>query len=124
MSLGFIPDDLIPQILPSLPVKSLLRFKCVSNSWNTLISDPTFEKIHLMKSKTSPNPQLTLISNHVKPSVDSDWSIIPYPVSRLIDNPSDTFVADSYYLLNLKDKEWSMAGSCNGFICLLIALII
>ncbi|KAL5072769.1 hypothetical protein RYX36_011753 [Vicia faba] len=40
----FIPDDLIPQILPSLPVKSLLRFKC--------------------------------------------------------------------------DKEWSMAGSCNGLICL------
>ncbi|XP_058732562.1 F-box/kelch-repeat protein At3g23880-like [Vicia villosa] len=114
----FFPNDLVTEIIPFLPVKSLLRFKCVSNFWNTLISDPTFANLHLKKSKTSSNPQFTLITNHVKPSVDSDWSIIPYPISHLVNNPSATFVADSHYLLNLKDKEWSMAGSCNGLICL------
>lgn len=114
----FIPEDLISQIISSLPVKSLVRFKCVSNFWNILIDDPTFVKLHLKKSKSSPNQQFTLITNHVKPSVGRDWSIIPYPISSLVDNPSATFVADSHYLLNLKDKEWSMAGSCNGLICL------
>ncbi|XP_058732563.1 F-box/kelch-repeat protein At3g23880-like [Vicia villosa] len=67
----FFPDDLIIQVIPFLPVKSLLRFKCVSNSLNTLIADPTFANLHLKKSKTSPNTQFTLITNHVKPSVDT-----------------------------------------------------
>lgn len=114
----FVSLDLITDIISFLPVKSLLRFKCVSNSLNTLITDPTFANLHLKKSKTSSSPQFTLITNHVKPSVDSDWSIVPYPISGLVDDPSATFVADSHYLLNLKNNEWSMAGSCNGLICL------
>ncbi|CAL5210722.1 unnamed protein product [Lathyrus oleraceus] len=115
----FLSDDLISEIISLLPVKPLLRFKCVSNSWNTLISSPTFVKLHLKRSATSSNTQFTLITNHIKCIFkDEDWSIIPYPINSLIDNPSATFVADSHYLLNLKDKEWSMAGSCNGLICL------
>ncbi|KAL5098071.1 hypothetical protein RYX36_002398 [Vicia faba] len=116
----FFPDDLIIEIITLLAVKPLLRFKCVSNSWNTLISNPTFVKLHLKKSKTSPNQKFTLITNHLKPlegdySFDSDWSMVPYPISCLLDNPSATFIVDSYYLL---DKEYSIAGSCNGLICL------
>ncbi|KAL5072686.1 hypothetical protein RYX36_011670 [Vicia faba] len=121
----FVPHDLITEIISLLPVKPLVRFKCVSNSWNTLISDPTFVKFHLKKSKSSPNPQFTLITKHYKLiafrsaydfDYDCDWSIITYPISRLIDNPSATFVADSYHLLN--NKYFSMVGSCNGLICL------
>ncbi|CAK8574770.1 unnamed protein product [Lathyrus sativus] len=117
----FFSADLITEIISLLPVKPLLRFKCVSNSWNTLISDPIFVKLHLKRSTTSPNPQFTLITNHLKPSEGdysfvSDWSLVPYPISRLLDNPSATFVVDSYYLLD--SKESSIAGSCNGLICL------
>ncbi|XP_058734434.1 F-box/kelch-repeat protein At3g23880-like [Vicia villosa] len=117
----FFPEDLITEIISLLPVKPLLRFKCVSNSWNTLISDPSFVKFHLKRSTTSPNPQFTLITNHLKPlrgdySFESDWSMVPYPISRLLDNPLATFVVDSYYLLD--NKESSIAGSCNGLICL------
>ncbi|KAL3506323.1 hypothetical protein ACH5RR_031705 [Cinchona calisaya] len=42
-----IPDDLIEQILLKLPVKSLLRFKCVSKSWFSLISSKQFIQNHL-----------------------------------------------------------------------------
>ena len=77
------------------PVKSLLRFKCVSNPWNTLISDPNF-----VKSK-SQNPQFKLITQHENGEFDD--SIIPYPIPRLLDNPSFTLVADPHSLLNEKD---------------------
>ncbi|OEL25973.1 hypothetical protein BAE44_0013003 [Dichanthelium oligosanthes] len=35
-----LPHDLVVEILSRLPAKSLCRFKCVSRSWRTLISDP------------------------------------------------------------------------------------
>ncbi|XP_057436199.1 F-box/kelch-repeat protein At3g23880-like [Lotus japonicus] len=41
-----LPIDLIPLILVRLPVRSLLRFKCVCKSWRSLISDPEFGKSH------------------------------------------------------------------------------
>ena len=41
-----LPDELLIQILLRLPVKSLLRFKGVSKSWLSLISDPHFAKSH------------------------------------------------------------------------------
>ncbi|KAI5440943.1 hypothetical protein KIW84_010421 [Lathyrus oleraceus] len=57
-----VPDELIAEVLSLLKVKSLLRLKCVSKSWNKLISDPFFVKIHFHKS--SLNTDLTLFSAH------------------------------------------------------------
>jgi hypothetical protein len=45
-----IPQDLIPEILSHLsrlPVKSLVRLQCVSNSWFALINEQRFIKMHL-----------------------------------------------------------------------------
>ncbi|KAK2378764.1 F-box/kelch-repeat protein [Trifolium repens] len=122
-----VPDDLFAEFLSLLPVKSLLRFKCVSNSWNTLISDPNFVKFHLKKSK-SHNPHFTLVTYHSKEikgespygsddEFEIDYSIIPYPISSFLDNPSFTLFADHHYLLNEKDCS-RIAGFCNGLICL------
>ncbi|XP_012843206.1 PREDICTED: putative F-box protein At3g16210 [Erythranthe guttata] len=41
-----LPADMIEFILSKLPVKSLLRFKSVCKSWNTIISDPVFIRNH------------------------------------------------------------------------------
>ncbi|TQD90885.1 hypothetical protein C1H46_023564 [Malus baccata] len=42
-----IPTDIIClQILPRLPSKSLMRFKCVCKSWSSLIRNPSFADIH------------------------------------------------------------------------------
>lgn len=37
-----IPNDLIEEIVKLLPVKSLMRFKCVSKNWLSIITDPSF----------------------------------------------------------------------------------
>ncbi|XP_019266477.1 PREDICTED: F-box/kelch-repeat protein At3g23880-like [Nicotiana attenuata] len=38
-----VPNEIIIIILSNLPVKSLLRFKCVSKPWNSWISSPKFQ---------------------------------------------------------------------------------
>ncbi|KAL7081401.1 hypothetical protein ACP275_14G037600 [Erythranthe tilingii] len=54
-SISNLPPEIIEIILSKLSVKSLLRFKSVSKSWNTTISDPVFIRKHLRNSNTSPN---------------------------------------------------------------------
>lgn len=47
-----LPNDIIvSHILPKLPVKSLVRFKCVCKSWRSLICNPSFSDQHLALSK-------------------------------------------------------------------------
>ncbi|XP_050208718.1 F-box protein CPR1-like [Mercurialis annua] len=45
-----VPIDVICDILSYLPVKSVLRFRCVSKSWYSLINDSHFKKSHLHQS--------------------------------------------------------------------------
>ncbi|KAK7261466.1 hypothetical protein RIF29_27779 [Crotalaria pallida] len=44
-------DDLVNEILARLPVKSLLRFKCVDRSWDSLLKTPNFITKHLKLHK-------------------------------------------------------------------------
>ncbi|CAJ2670596.1 unnamed protein product [Trifolium pratense] len=76
-----ITYDLITEILLLLSVKTMMRLKSVSKSWNTLISDPTFIEQHLKKSLQ--NPQLILIS-------DPSSGVVSFPMHRLLQNPSST----------------------------------
>ncbi|MCD9638809.1 hypothetical protein HAX54_022965 [Datura stramonium] len=46
-----LPKAMIEEILSCLPVKSLLRFKCVSKYWNSITLDPQFISLH---SENSP----------------------------------------------------------------------
>ncbi|KAH0663703.1 hypothetical protein KY290_029654 [Solanum tuberosum] len=55
-------EEIIIGILSRQSVKSLLRFKCVSKSWNTLISEPYFIKKHLNTHAKNQNSQKLLIT--------------------------------------------------------------
>ncbi|KAI3932272.1 hypothetical protein MKW98_024992 [Papaver atlanticum] len=46
-----LDEDIVCDILSRLPVKSLLRFKCVSKRWCSLIQDPYFVDLHFARSK-------------------------------------------------------------------------
>jgi hypothetical protein len=58
VSAVILPDELIVEIFTLLPVKPLIRFRCVNKFFKTLISDPYFVQMHLNKS--SRNWQLAL----------------------------------------------------------------
>ncbi|XP_058741152.1 F-box/kelch-repeat protein At3g23880-like [Vicia villosa] len=106
----FLPNELIADILSRLRVKYLMQMKCVSKSWNTLISDSMFIKMHLNQS--SLNPQFSLIY-----SQNNDHSFVSFPVSLLWENRSINISHDPYYQLNDKSCE-EIVGSCNGLVCL------
>ncbi|XP_048133133.1 F-box/kelch-repeat protein At3g06240-like [Rhodamnia argentea] len=42
-------EDIVVEILSRLPIKSLMRFKCVNKRWRCLISDRGFAKLHLQR---------------------------------------------------------------------------
>ncbi|XP_004304897.1 PREDICTED: F-box/kelch-repeat protein At3g06240-like [Fragaria vesca subsp. vesca] len=44
-------EEMVVRILSRLPPKSLVRFRCVSKLWNTIINDPSFVAKHLSISR-------------------------------------------------------------------------
>ncbi|PHU01643.1 hypothetical protein BC332_31430 [Capsicum chinense] len=54
-------EEIIMDILRRLPVLSLLRFKCVSKCWMTLISEHYFIIKHLNHAKNNKNSQKILV---------------------------------------------------------------
>ena len=57
-SRSYVPQDLLEDILKRLPVKSILRFKCVNKSWFTLFHNPTFIAKHYSYSLSQNSPSL------------------------------------------------------------------
>ncbi|XP_019462896.1 PREDICTED: F-box only protein 8-like [Lupinus angustifolius] len=84
-------DDLVGEILVRLPVKSLLRFKCVDKRWNDLFRKPTFAnrnmKIHEKKKqrvmiRERDGPPRFIISENDE-ILELDWQN-PFPDDRVI----------------------------------------
>ncbi|KNA06933.1 hypothetical protein SOVF_176530 [Spinacia oleracea] len=97
-----LPTEIIAEILSQLPVKSLLRFRCVCKSWYFLIKTPNFVKIHLDQ---------TIISN-------SDRHLLLY-YPRLDSAELDqNLVCFSEVLHPLEPQAVHLFGSCNGIICI------
>ncbi|CAL5191995.1 unnamed protein product [Lathyrus oleraceus] len=110
-----LPDEIITDILSRITVKHLMQMKCVSKSWNTLITDPIFTKMHFNRSVL--NPFFSLISNNLS-ARDGDCSFVTVPVNRLLENRYITVPKSPYF--RLRDKECrDVVGSCNGLICLI-----
>ncbi|KAJ1382728.1 F-box-like domain superfamily [Sesbania bispinosa] len=108
-----IYKDLIIEILSWLPVKSLLRFKCVSKFFKSVISDTGFIKLHLQRSPRDAN-----ILFKWKGRFKHCTAIC----SSVLNNPSFNIVED------LGRREWDPSekhsiihGSCNGLICVVVS---
>ncbi|ESW26977.1 hypothetical protein PHAVU_003G163000 [Phaseolus vulgaris] len=110
-SAPILPEELIMEILSWLSVKSLMRFRCVSKTWNSLISDPYFVKSHLGRS--SRNTQVML---RLKDLNDAAFTWLSFcSIHCLFQNPASTFHDNRQYRF---DPFNFFMGSCNGLLCL------
>lgn len=116
LPLPFIPNELIEEILSRLPVKSLLKLRCVCKSWKSLISDPYFIKKHLLIS--SQNIDFT---HHriIVSSTTAEFNLKSCSVSSLFHNPS-TISEELNYPVKNKYRHDGIIGSCNGMLCFAI----
>ncbi|XP_043693194.1 F-box protein CPR1-like [Telopea speciosissima] len=102
-----LPEDLIADILSRLPVKSLLRFRCVSKPWCALITDPAFVKMHLNRSLAT-NSNLNLIL------INSSFNL--YSVD--LDAWEQQAAVKLHLPLKSPNYKAKIVGSCNGLLCI------
>ncbi|GAU41603.1 hypothetical protein TSUD_196730 [Trifolium subterraneum] len=108
-----LPHDLIIQILLRLPVKSLVRFKCVSKSWFSLISDPHFANSHFQFSATTLTRRILLMS--ASPTLES--RSINFEASSLDDDSASVSLYPNFMLFE-SYSHVHIEGSCRGFLLL------
>ncbi|KAL7212281.1 hypothetical protein ACSBR2_015038 [Camellia fascicularis] len=110
----YIDEDVMVEILVKLPVKSLLRFKCVSKSWSSLITNPSFIAKHLTNSNKKENG--CLFVHRIEPK---DANNFPRKYTFAVCRDKSLTVPVFEYLgLKLNAKVHVM-GPCNGIFCLL-----
>ncbi|KAL3507417.1 hypothetical protein ACH5RR_032799 [Cinchona calisaya] len=112
---------LIAQILLELPVRSPLKFRCVSKSWLSLISSPQFIESHLVKSsnkdKYTYHKLLSCVLNV------STYDLKSGALQSALNEQSlmatdHVFLQMDYAGDPLKQKSIILVGSCNGLVCI------
>ncbi|CAI9087953.1 OLC1v1022161C1 [Oldenlandia corymbosa var. corymbosa] len=98
------------QILARLPVKSIVRFKCVCKTWRTLFSSPQFIAMHFRK--TSENPaNHSLIIHGMDEEFYHNMSLLNVNSTEkepvCVVNPSPVVL-----------YQMDLVGSVNGMVCL------
>ena len=122
--LDYIPPDVVTEILLRLPSKSLIRFRCVCKSWDTLISSSEFISKHLNFTTNNNNFCLLLgrISEH--PGTQSFSVLCDQTLSH---NQGFEFPFKTHFDLDYNrhlfhertvDVCFRIVGSCNGVLCL------
>uniref|UniRef100_A0A7N2MYJ5 F-box domain-containing protein n=1 Tax=Quercus lobata TaxID=97700 RepID=A0A7N2MYJ5_QUELO len=108
-----LPHDIVLNILANLPVKSILRFRCVSKTWDSSITTPSFISTHLNLNN---NNNLAYLISFASTTIDS--RIIPSFIggydptfNRISKYPIPSCFHSSY------DSYSFTADSCNGLVC-------
>ncbi|XP_058759174.1 F-box/kelch-repeat protein At3g23880-like [Vicia villosa] len=105
----YLPHELILQILLRLPVKSLIRFKCVCKLWFSLISyDSHFANSHFQLTTVIHTRRILFISTSTSQirSIDFEASL------------DDTASLNINFMLPQSYLDLQIKGSCRGFLVL------
>nr|WRO64607.1 MYB transcription factor protein [Rosa persica] len=115
-----LPEDIVVRILCRLPVKSLIRFTCVSKRWRSIIiSDPQFRKSHFQLACHRRNlTRRVLISTYPsqvpKPcGTDTQSHRLPSRFQSLSDSCSVNNLS-----FPLEENTLQVMASCNGLVLL------
>ncbi|XP_071933327.1 F-box/kelch-repeat protein At3g23880-like [Coffea arabica] len=108
-----LPTEIIIEILCRLPAKSLIRFRCVSKSWCSLIIDSNFIKKHLSQARNPANLNLKRAMVYSSSSIHKVWSfpLLSFPSHSIKD-------AVKLYPLGKRAGRIAFVEVCNGLFCI------
>ncbi|RZC76833.1 hypothetical protein C5167_003342, partial [Papaver somniferum] len=139
-----LPEDIIVNILSRLPVKSILRFRCVCKSWCRLFGDPDFIKFHLDRETEKENFSLLWSYDGEISSTDYNYEYSSSSLSSILYNETvrldfcvDPLLEMKFYRDYQKQMRWrtcsdnvfskegfNVINSCNGVVCMTASSII
>ncbi|XP_074265370.1 putative F-box only protein 10 [Silene latifolia] len=107
--ISYIPPEVVTQILENLPVKTLLRFRCVCKSWCSIIDHPNFVSLHLKYSRVRRDKDKLLFAlERLGPWGESGCSLTVLQTDTL-KNPKHIFrISDEF--------EYYILGACDGLL--------
>ena len=110
-----IPIDLIAHILCRLPVKSVVRFLCVSKSWAELIKGLGFINTHLKRSINS-DRDCTIIIDQIAsvPSLNFLSVLFRHDNENCLPKAMEIYPP----LQGRPERETTIVDYCNGLVCL------
>ncbi|KAL3510964.1 hypothetical protein ACH5RR_030365 [Cinchona calisaya] len=119
MSDNYIPEEVVfCDVLTRLPVKSLLRFRCVSKSWRAQIDSSRFAREHLVqRGKISEPSDFRIV-------VGVDSRKLSLPECKKIIKPKRNLISPPEHVTtwckrrHLPSQGSMMIGSCNGLVCI------
>ncbi|ONI04397.1 hypothetical protein PRUPE_6G319300 [Prunus persica] len=120
------------RILPRLPSKSLIRFKCVRKSWYNLIDSPTFVENHLSISMHKIHSTCVLFNRFIYSDANTGEKELAFSFLYLrndydddAENNVNFVVEDIKFPLSSRQyiglgviESLCMAGHCHGIVCL------
>ncbi|XP_023926423.1 F-box protein CPR1 [Quercus suber] len=107
-----LPIDIITNILSRLPVKSLVRFLCVSNRWYIVINGQAFIKLHLHRSIESKTDR-TLIVQEQNACIPFDYFSFSFHDENCFGKPLEI-----YQPLHCSNVSTDILSCCDGLVCL------
>ncbi|KAL5721286.1 hypothetical protein ACHQM5_004946 [Ranunculus cassubicifolius] len=112
-----LPADIFLDIFSRLPIKSLLRCRCVSKTWRHLSLHPHLPNMHLsLASQSSSNPTTFILytSQLDSNAVNTKLYYLEFDQTSCLHQPIKLqFPLESWF------NRFTVVGSCNGLLCLL-----
>ncbi|GAB2298412.1 hypothetical protein Dimus_032477 [Dionaea muscipula] len=116
----FFPEEVVVEILARLPVRSLLRFKCVCKTWFSLIGSEYFAGKHLFARSMvfkHYNFENLLVDYHHSPMC-RQFSAVDFNTLSVVHRKFK--IVSSYPEYFSTSLTYRFVGSCNGIVCLLV----
>ena len=112
-----LPHDIVLNILTRLPAKSLIRFRCVCKTWDSLITTPYFISTHLNNlahDNDNDNDNGDGYITHMPwESNASNRAVCTVAFDRTFDRISEIEVPFDFPTTPIQ-----IVGSCNGLLCI------